>query len=129
MKIKMINLLNKIANGEEVPKKIRFRDDIWKFDKCVKDYMNEDSNEYLFANMFGLETESALNCEVEIIEEDKKIKKYDTGLTNGRYTEDSIKIGLDTGATIENIIINMGIEITLVKEKMFEIIDYIMEDK
>lgn len=74
MKIKMIDLLNKIANGEEVPKKIRFRDDIWKFDKCVKDYMNEDSNEYLFANIFGLETESALNCEVEIIEEPKKIE-------------------------------------------------------
>lgn len=74
MKIKMIDLLNKIANGEEVPKKIRFRDDIWKFDKCVKDYMNEDNNEYLFDNIFGIETEKVLNYEVEIIEEPKKIE-------------------------------------------------------
>ena len=124
MKIKMINLLNKIANGEEVPKKIRFRDDIWKFDKCVKDYMNEDSNEYLFANMFGLETESALNCEVEIIEEDKKIRKIKVN-----YSPDiEEKIFYEDGGKPNHCILgDAGTELLI--NKINEIIDYIMEDK
>ena len=71
--MRIIDLLNKIANGEEVPKKIKFGDKIWKYDSSVQDYMNEDNNEYLFANIFGIETEKALNKEVEIIEEEKKI--------------------------------------------------------
>lgn len=81
--MKVIDLLNKIANGEEVPKKIKFGDKIWKYNSgdkiwkynsIVQDYMNEDNNEYLFANIFGIETEKALNYEVEIIEEPKKIE-------------------------------------------------------
>lgn len=83
MKIKMIDLLVRIASGEEVPKKIKFGDKIWKYNSgdkiwkynsIVQDYMNEDNNEYLFANIFGIETEKALNYEVEIIEEPKKIE-------------------------------------------------------
>lgn len=74
MKIKTIDLLFKIANNEDVPKKIKFEDKIWKYNSSVQDYMNEDNNEYLFANIFGMETEIALNREVEIIEEEKKIE-------------------------------------------------------
>ena len=31
MKIKIIDLLIKIANGEEIPKKIKYRDNIWEY--------------------------------------------------------------------------------------------------
>ena len=50
--MKIINLLNKIINGEEIPEKIKVDD-------------------RLFV------TEDILNKEVEIIEEDKKIEKLD----------------------------------------------------
>ena len=119
--MKVIDLFNMISNGEEVPKKIQVYNDIFVLDDGNKLYKNEKTG----TNLLRIYNGNILNYEVKIIEEDKKIKKYDTGLTNGRYTEDSIKTGLDTDITIENIIINMGIEITLVKEKMFEIIDKI----
>ena len=90
MKIKMIDLLNKIANGEEVPKKIKYEGEICEYNASVQDYMNEDSDEYLFANMFGMETERTLNCEVEIIEEPKKIEKIEM-CTGGIMSFDSVE--------------------------------------
>lgn len=69
--MKIIDLLNKIANGEEVPRTIRW------FDKFYNDY-DEISNNYkvyiyekLKNNVWGL------NDEVEIIEEPKKIEKLE----------------------------------------------------
>lgn len=123
--MKLIDLFNKITNGEKLPNKITIQNDTLIYNKDhllnLQDYYYMDDEEDATWKIWWYD----LNDEIEIIEEDKKIEKYDTGLTNGRYTEDSIKTGLDTDTTIENIIINMGIEITLVKEKMFEIIDKI----
>ena len=69
MKIKVIDLLNKIANGEEIPRTIRW------YDKFYNDY-DEISNNYkafvygkLENNVWGL------NDEIEILEEPKKIEK------------------------------------------------------
>lgn len=69
--MKVIDLLNKIANGEEVPKKIKIKQ--W-------EYNIEDENlEYeLFDRLF--EEDFELNDEVEILEEKKipeKIQKDD----------------------------------------------------
>lgn len=89
MKIKTIDLLFKIANNEDVPKKIKFEDKIWKYNSSVQDYMNEDNNEYLFANIFGMETEIVLNREVEIIEEEKKIEhciSFDEFISDNSYS-------------------------------------------
>lgn len=69
--MKVIDLLNKIANGEEVPKRFMYDDkefylqskDCWRCDDAI------------FEECFILED---LNKEVEIIEEDKKIEKLDT---------------------------------------------------
>lgn len=71
--MKIIDLLNAIANGKDVPKKIKYRDKIWKYNSKFQDYMNEN-DVYLFVNIFEIEIERALNHEVEIIEEDKKIE-------------------------------------------------------
>lgn len=74
MKIKVIDLLVKIANGEKVPKKIKFMNSIWEYCKngSTQDYIN-DYDKYLMElipiNKVGL------NDEVEIIEEPKKIEK------------------------------------------------------
>ena len=69
--MKIIDLLNKIANGEEVPKKVRYNDEL---------YDTEISNNFslMIYEATGKmcddgEVQLFLNDEVEIIEEEKKI--------------------------------------------------------
>lgn len=71
-KIKIIDLLCLISNGEEVPKKIKIKDEIWIYDEI--DYRASDDRGYLF------EVHTRTNCqdlneEIEILddEEDKDI--------------------------------------------------------
>lgn len=71
--MKVIDLLNKIANGEEVPKKIKIKDEIWIYDDEI-DYKAEDNRGYLFEVHTRINKED-LNDEIEIIEEDKKIER------------------------------------------------------
>ena len=72
MKIKIIDLLNKIANGEEVPKKIKYEKDTYiHIDNYC--YYCEDTNLILSDRIFA--EYSKLTDEVEIIEEPKKIEK------------------------------------------------------
>ena len=73
--IKIIDLLNKIANGEEMPKKITYsllRDEykILIYDEEEQEYRYE--NDY---NEFWHVPNHHLNDEVEIIEEEKEIEK------------------------------------------------------
>ena len=77
-KIKIIDLLNKIANGEEMPKEIRYNNIIRYFDKDAQDYKNDEKGIelYLFHTVLASRTgellKKRLNDEVEIIEEDIK---------------------------------------------------------
>ena len=95
--MKVIDLLNKIANGEEVPKKIKWfdkwleKESTYIFDEENKDYVHIGYIEYLFNDNFMTES---LNDEVEIIEEDKEIKKIeklenkiDSSFENANYSE------------------------------------------
>lgn len=68
--MRVIDLLNKIANGEELPNKFKFDDDIYykQHSKCYR--CNETGN--IFEECFILED---LDKEIEIIEEDNKIEK------------------------------------------------------
>ena len=71
MKIKIIDLLNKIANDEEVPKTIRWYDEFYNdYDEISNDY-KAFVYEKLKNNVWDL------NDEVEIIEEPKKIEKLE----------------------------------------------------
>ena len=72
--MKIIDLLNKIANGEEVPFLIKYEDIILKYDLEGQDYRIYQDG-YLFTKLFEREDCKFLNDEVEIIEEDKKIEK------------------------------------------------------
>ena len=65
--MKIIDLLNKIANGEEVPNKIKYDDMIWEYDG---DYYVSKNNLVLeeYTNLT-----TSLNDKVEILEEEKKI--------------------------------------------------------
>ena len=70
--MKIIDLLNKIANGEEVPEKVKFNGYI--FEKDLETdyicYAKSGEFKYLLNEVFL----SQLNDEIEIIEEDKEIE-------------------------------------------------------
>lgn len=77
MKIKVIDLLNKMANKKEVPKKIKYRDKIWEYTSTIKGtgyqyYSNIYKEWKTLQNQVYLE--ECLNDEVEIVEENKKIE-------------------------------------------------------
>ena len=82
--MKVIDLLNKIANGEEVPKKIRYqadshKKDLYTYNEYTGDYEREIGLN-LFVYLFMKERITGFlnnEVEVEIIEEDKKIEKID----------------------------------------------------
>lgn len=75
--IKIIDLLNKIATGKEVPQKIRIGALYMYWDGSA--YWDEDG-ESQFCEVIG-SSEYSLNREVEIIEE-KEIEKLDENNTN-----------------------------------------------
>lgn len=79
MKIKVIDLLNKIANGEEVPKKILLNGIIFEYQGDDYLYKDEDKKEHwLFSTSYTdkyMWLENFLKAEAEIIEEPKKIEK------------------------------------------------------
>ena len=84
MKIKIIDLFNKIANNEKVPKHIILNNIVFHYDDDVQDYENDF--EYLFRDSFSNfgRSEDFLNIEVEeveIIEEEKEIEKLGKNFT------------------------------------------------
>ena len=73
--MKVIDLINKIAKGEEVPKRIRIEHWCYKFEwvEHLENYYDEDSDIDLMSALSMNKEE--LNYKVKIIEEDKKIEK------------------------------------------------------
>ena len=68
--MKVIDLLNKIANEEEVPRKIKYDNIYYCWCNLCKIYERiEDTSKGLYDNLDNL------NDEVEIIKEDKKIEE------------------------------------------------------
>lgn len=114
--MKVIDLLNKIANGEEVPQLIKWNGYIYDKLGCEY-YMLNDRDITLFGDI--LDTNGKyLNDEVEIIEEDKKIEKLDVDkIYERKYLCDDISIDF------------LKADIMGISNKINEIIDYIMEEK
>jgi len=111
-KMTVIQLLNKIANGEDVPKKIRYNNIIYNWD--IDGYLHyEDEYHSERAFLEGYRTDMCLNDEVEIIEEDKKIEKLENKI--------------DT--TFENYNYSERMRLTEIVNKINEIIDYLEENK
>lgn len=80
--MKIIDLLNKIANGEEVPNKIKHWNKNYRYDSLSTDYEQIGGFDSLFKNLLIYEhdLQKCLNNEVEILEEEKDIEE-----TNLRY--------------------------------------------
>lgn len=69
--MKIIDLLNKIANGEEVPKKIKWG--VHEFEWVIYEYRAKGEFQEPILLEYLSQAPSMLNDEVEIIEEEKKI--------------------------------------------------------
>lgn len=99
-RMKIIDLLNKIAKGEEVPKKIRITDIDDRITKHYNFFYDEDEREYKDDDLFPLGArlilDRVLNYEVEIIEENKKIEKI-------KYYDDSIAWVIDGAGQLSDI--------------------------
>ena len=90
--MKIIELLNKIANGEDVPDKIKYRNCI--FEKTEgegisPDYVN-NNNEF-FLEYISNEADS-LNEIVEIIEDEKEIQSIETLNPHDEYFRDGTEL-------------------------------------
>ena len=123
--MKVIDLLNKIANGEEVPEKIKYDTKEMKYDHNKQDYLGYYSNgngEWLFQYLFDRcrNTEHFINDEVEIIE-DKKIRKLD-------FIEENTFSKRQNGMTSEDRRL-LDSNFKELGNKINEIIDYLEEDK
>ena len=111
--MKIIDLLNKIANGEEVPKKIRITDIDDRITRHYNFFYDEDDQEYKDDELFPLGArlilDRVLNEKVEIldkIEEEKKIpeKLIPTSLKGIDNLDEKIEIAhIDTISAIETI--------------------------
>ena len=89
--MKVIDLLNKIANGEEIPEKIIYRGYSYKYCKSVCDYGDIETNGDFFLSD-RLDSFFKLNDEVETIEDTPKIddavlRRYFTDEENKRLNE------------------------------------------
>lgn len=95
--MKIIDLLIKINNKEEIPKKIKYEDTIFEYNKDIKDYITEFDNGYYketllykITNKHTYFIENLLRGEVEIIEENKEIEELhilDKGESNDALYE------------------------------------------
>lgn len=83
--MKLIDLLNKINNGEEMPDKIKYDDTIFSFNKRQKEYEHQKGNGYyetlLYRVMSTHFIDVLLRAEVEVIEESKEIEEFKTEYT------------------------------------------------
>lgn len=75
MKVTIYELIGLIKDGK-APKKIRYNNEIWKYDDKLETYDNDDYDNDLLEKLFyELYISDFINNEVEITEEPKKIEK------------------------------------------------------
>ena len=110
--MKIIDLLNKIANGEEVPRKFTYNGYLWEYDvknKMWFYYFGESKN-HRFDRLFYLNM--ILNDEVKIIEEEKKIPE------KLEYYDDSIAWVIDGIGQLSDVD-------KVIVDKLNEVLDYL----
>lgn len=114
--MRVIDLLNKIANGEEVPKNIKYKNETLTFDKEINNYIYDSGKDEYWTDYFIIHLN--LNDEVEIIEEDKEIEEVDV-----MFPCDKFKGDVDGFIPIYNS--NLG----TIKRKLNELIKAVNELK
>jgi len=135
--MKVIDLLNKIANGEEVPEKIKLHDT--EYHKCILktgiDYKIYSDDFYYLSNAI-CKAGFSLNDEVEIIEEEKKIPEkhinnYGDLIILGQqdnWLEPTIETDQKINAQLNPYVFEaINENFKDIENKIYEIIDYIQE--
>lgn len=122
MKIKIIDLLNKIANNEELPKKLKYDGNIYFLESdAIYEFFTYKTIDYDKFNIDGKRIGKALfldNCymhlysEIEIIEEDKKIENFYFSV----YQDQKLG-GRDVVQNLEKKINELIYEVNKLKEK------------
>ena len=87
--MKIIDLLNKIANDDRKPEIIKINTHIWYYDYDLDDYMSKESEYYLMNHYNMLK---CLNYEVEIIKE--KTNKHNIKKIKDKYSSQISKTEL-----------------------------------
>lgn len=90
--MKIIDILNMIANGEEVPKKVKVGYYYYEYEENGEYINTENTEDYLFDFDSYYPLKQCLNEEVEIIEEPKKIEKLIEPIKLGDIHENLISI-------------------------------------
>lgn len=94
--ITIIEIINKIANREEVPQKIKYIDKIYIYTEENQDYLDTEDEFYLLGYTFSnLRKRDFINDKVEILEEDEDIEeiKFLEEFTDSYYDTCLIKLG------------------------------------
>lgn len=78
----IIEIINKIANNEDIPKRIKYKDKIYIYNEPNQDYLeyNKDDFDFLGYAFCNWRTRDFINDKVEILEEDKDIELLDVAL-------------------------------------------------
>lgn len=68
--MKIIDLLNRIANGLPIPKKVKYTENVYIYneDAMLYEYVKDNNILFLFENPYGLEQREFLNDEIKILE-------------------------------------------------------------
>lgn len=118
-KMTVIQLLNKIANGEEVPEKINYNGTLYSYNEGI-DYENKFNN-FLMGNAVCICSEG-LNNEVEIIGEPQEHKIPE------KLTETTLYgVPILNKKELSNITLTNKRDIVDIKDKINEILDYLEE--
>lgn len=110
--MKVIDLLNMIAKGEDVPKKILYRNTIYDWDETG--YMHFEDNIREIAFLEGLRTDMVLNDKIEIIEENKEIEHQDMF---------DFFTGYDFKGTNKELLQHLEINFTIINKELSELVD------
>lgn len=111
-KIRVIDLLNKITNGEEVPEKIKYKNELYVFNKNTETI----DDLYRLNHTDGIDWLSHINIEltddVEIIEEQPEIDIQNKNETNWEKIGEMVgKMYLEFAKGFNNALEQLGIEL------------------
>lgn len=110
--MKIIDIFNNIASGEDVPRKIKYDGKIWEYKDSVGDYRCEDDEPWLFTYLFdNTLIKYFIDYKVEVLNEDNKMKKWGKIAlqemeNKSDYTINDLKVYIKILAATQNEIID-----------------------
>ena len=97
--IKIIDLLNMISKGEEVPKKIKYTGEIYEYRQDDLEYCGTKTGLYLFRNQNNF----TLNVSVEIVSEENEEYIEIQKIKNKRFTRNQKQIAVKINELIDAV--------------------------